>query len=227
MNKNLKVDAETTTPKLTDAAYDALEHMIVTGELAPGRWVSEAELMAASGFTRAPIRAAMQKLATQQLIVIYPRRGAQICPLDFTQQFRVLELRREVESLLIRSATRRATDQQRARFAEMAEVFRAAALNHDQQQTTAFDIEFFKLLYAAADNQFVEAAMLSIKGLSRRFWILHQEKFGDGAYLAECSAAMAQAVADGDLEEAAKTHSAVLDYIERFTLEVVGYSHKK
>lgn len=215
------------SPKLMDEAYVALERMIVNGELEPGKWVSEAELMKVSGFTRAPIRVAIQRLSEQQLIVIYPRRGAQICPLDFTLQFRALELRREVESLLVRCAARRSSQEQKDVFSKLAAEFRDSIGPGIQSLNTELDYRHFKLVCTASDNPFAERAMLSVKGLSRRFWIIHQDRFGDNAYLANCQADVASAISKGDVDEAGAKLNILVDYIEKFTLEVVGYSSSK
>ena len=50
-------------PTLTDRAYDALEEMIVTLQLAPGSAASEAELSQWLGIGRTPIREALQRLS--------------------------------------------------------------------------------------------------------------------------------------------------------------------
>ncbi len=84
---------ETAHPKVTpmplkDEAFRDLERMIVNGELEPGRWVSEVDLVEVSGRTRAPVRSAIQRLADEGLLRIVARRGAQVCPIDHTEQFR-------------------------------------------------------------------------------------------------------------------------------------------
>ncbi len=210
--------------KLKDEAFITLERLIVTGELAPGQWVSETDLIEASGHKRASVRSAIQRLSDQGLISIFPRRGTQICPIDYTQQFRALELRRVVEKLISSSAAKRASDSQKATFAKISDDFREAALNADQTAMTELDLKNYSLMLQAADNTFASKAMTSVKGLSRRFWVLHQEKHGDVSQMADVHANVASAIASGKAEEAEKATSKVIDYVEKFTLEVVGYS---
>lgn len=210
--------------KLKDEAFAALERLIVNGVLAPGRWVSETDLIEISGHTRASVRSAVQRLEDQQLIQIFPRRGAQICPVDYTRQFRALELRRVVERLIARSAAKRATETQRARFNEIAEGFRTACKSKDQNDMTELDSENYSLMVSASDNPFAAKAMSSVKGLSRRFWVLHQEAHGDIDEMANSYAAVAAAIAAGDVDVADQAVSHLIDYVEKFTLEVVGYS---
>ncbi len=210
--------------QMKDEAFRDLERMIVNGELAPGRWVSETDLIEVSGHTRAPVRSAIQRLADEGLLTIVPRRGAQVCPIDHTEQFRALELRRAVETLVARSAAKRATPQQKERLRNLAKRFLKAASERSQEQMTELDAECFELLIKASDNRFAARALTSVKGLSRRFWVIHQEQYGDLMRMATAHAKVAQAVSEGDEEAAAAAVSAVVDYVEEFTLEVVGFS---
>ena len=198
--------------------------MIVNGELAPGQWVSETDLIEASGHTRASVRFAIQRLSDEGLVSIVPRKGAQICPVDYTQQFRSLELRRVVEVLMARSAAKRATGEQRQEFSRLAEGFRSAAKAGNQKVMTELDSQCFALMLNAADNPFAARALKSVKGLSRRFWVLNQEQHGDSARMAHAHADIASAVAAGDQEGAATAVGKLIDYVESFTLEVVGFS---
>src|SRR5579862_4670828 len=93
---------------LTDRAYSILEEMIVTLRLPPGGAVSEASLSKALEIGRTPIREALQRLARERLVTILPRRGILVTEINVKSQLRLLEVRREVERLIARSAARRA-----------------------------------------------------------------------------------------------------------------------
>ena len=72
----------TPAPSLTDRAYAALEEMIVTLQLAPGTAISESDLSGHLGIGRTPIREALQRLAREKLVSIFPRRGIFVSPID-------------------------------------------------------------------------------------------------------------------------------------------------
>ena len=209
---------------LKDKAFRDLELMIVNGTLKPGQWVSESDLMQISGHTRAPVRSAIQRLADEALLSIVPRRGAQICPIEYTEQFRALELRRVVERLAAKSAAKRATADQRKKFAALAKEFRKLSVPDDQDMMTELDTQCFSLLIIASDNKFLARALASVKGLSRRFWILHQQQYGSMKRISAAHAAVAQAISEGDEAGADKAVSELIDYVEEFTLEVVGFN---
>ncbi len=219
--------SKVTPMPLKDEAFRDLERMIVNGELEPGRWVSEVDLVEASGHTRAPVRSAIQRLSDEGLLRIVARRGAQICPIDHTEQFRSLELRRVVERLVAQSAAERATDAQRKALAELYEKFTAASKSGNQAAMTELDAKSFQILISASDNKFAARSLTSVKGLSRRFWVLHQERYGKIKQMAQAHARVALAVSKGDVDEAGKAVDALIDYVEEFTLAVIGFRAPK
>ena len=209
-------------PSLTDRAYAALEEMIVTLQLAPGTAISESDLSAHLGIGRTPIREALQRLAREKLVSIFPRRGIFVSPIDVASQLRLLETRRELERLISRSAARRATDEERERLRALAAGFEAAALKNDDITFMRIDREFNQLCSAAAHNEFAAGAMSLMHSLSRRFWYIHYKRAADMPLTAKLHADIARAIAAGNEERAAKTTDRLLDTIEKFTRSTVS-----
>src|SRR4249920_2921182 len=89
---------------LTDRAYAVLEEMIVTLQLPPTAVISEAALSEQLGIGRTPIREALQRLARERLVIVLPRRGIIVSQIDVRSQLRLLEVRREIERLVAKSA---------------------------------------------------------------------------------------------------------------------------
>jgi DNA-binding GntR family transcriptional regulator len=207
---------------LTELAYLHLEEMIVTLKLAPGRVVSEFELSELTGIGRTPIREALQRLAREHLVSILPRRGIVVSEINVGQQLRLLEVRRELERLIARSAARRATDAERARFRELVRDFEKSAKANDDVAFMRTDREFNQLCSAAAHNDFAAGAMSLMHSLSRRFWYIHYKKAADMPVTAKLHADIARAIADGDEERAVKASDRLLDNIEKFTRDTVG-----
>lgn len=190
-------------------------------ELPPGAAVSEAMLSERLGIGRTPIREALQRLARERLVQILPRRGVIVSDINVRSQLRLLELRREIERLVARGAARRATDEERARFAELAKGFEQAARGGDDVAFLRIDREFNELCLRAARNEFAETAMTAMAALSRRFWYLHYKQAADMPVTAKLHANIARAVARADPEAAAAASDALLDNIEAFTRSTV------
>jgi DNA-binding GntR family transcriptional regulator len=191
--------------------------MIVTLKLAPGAAVSEAELSQSLGIGRTPIREALQRLARESLVAILPRRGVIVSEINLTKQLKLLEVRREIERLIARSAARRATDEERARLRELAEKFEKSAKANDDVTFMRTDREFNTLCSAASHNEFAALAMGLMHSLSRRFWYIHYKQSADMPLTAKLHADIARAIASGDEERAAKASDRLLDVIGKFT----------
>jgi DNA-binding GntR family transcriptional regulator len=221
MNKRATVPAAP-AQSLTELAYAHLEELIVTLKLAPGAPVSEAELSMLTGIGRTPIREALQRLAREKLVSILPRRGIVVTEINVGSQLRLLEVRRELERLIARSAARRATDAERQRFGEIAKLFEKSARANDDVTFMRTDREFNMLCSAAAHNDFAAGAMSLMHSLSRRFWYIHYKQAADMPLTAKLHADIARAIAAGDAERAAKASDRLIDEIEKFTRETVS-----
>ena len=226
MNKRLSVGTLERTQSLTDLAYAHLEELIVTLKLAPGAVVSESDLSELTGIGRTPIREALQRLAREKLVSILPRRGIVVTEINVGNQLRLLEVRRELERLIARSAARRATDLERKRLNELARLFEKSARANDDVTFMRTDREFNTLCSAAAHNEFAAGAMTLMHSLSRRFWYIHYKQAADMPLTAKLHADIARAIADGDAERAAKSSDRLLDEIEKFTRETMSASNQ-
>jgi DNA-binding GntR family transcriptional regulator len=189
----------------------------VTLRLAPGAVVSEKELSERLGIGRTPIREALQRLARERLVTILPRRGVLVSEINVKSQLRLLEVRRELERLISRSAARRATKDERARFRRIAADFEKSARANDDVAFMRTDREFNSLQSAATRNEFAIGAMGLTHGLSRRFWYNHYKQAADMPLTAKLHADIARAIADEDEARAAKATDRLLDVIEKFT----------
>ena len=207
---------------LTELAYLQLEELIVTLKLKPGAAVSEAELSQRLGIGRTPIREALQRLARERLVVILPRRGVVVSEINVKSQLRLLEVRRELERLVARSAARRATVEERERFRELARLFEKSAKVNDDLTFMRTDREFNELSIAATRNEFAAGAMTLMHSLSRRFWYIHYKQAADMPLTAKLHADIARAIADGDEERAARATDRLIDVIEKFTRDTVS-----
>jgi DNA-binding GntR family transcriptional regulator len=194
----------------------------VTLQLPPGSAVSEGALSQRLGIGRTPIREALQRLARERLVTILPRRGVIVSDINIRSQLRLLELRREVERLLARSAARRATPQERARFEDLALEFERSARRNDDIGFMRVDRAFNDLCLVAARNEFTVSAMGLTQSLSRRFWYHHYKQTPDMPETAKLHADIARAIAAGDEDGAAAATDRLIDKIDAFTRATVS-----
>jgi DNA-binding GntR family transcriptional regulator len=202
---------------LTDQAYGELEERIVTLQLEPGAVLSEATLAKQLGFGRTPIREALQRLAREGLVVIFPRRGILVSEIDVKRQLTLLEVRRELERLMAAKATQRASDAEREQFLAIARGMEQASVDNDDIKFMRLDRELNLLVAKAARNEFASRAMGLMHGLSRRFWYFHYKEVADLPLCAKLHADLARAIGQHDLENAMAVSDRLMDYIEDFT----------
>ena len=207
---------------LTEQAYRLLEEQIVTLRLKPGEFLSEYALAEGLAIGRTPIREALQRLAREGLVTILPRKGILVSETDPRKQLLVLEVRRELERLLCRLGAQRASEEQRARFRQIADGMDRAARSNDDIAFMRLDREFNLLISEAAHNDYAARAMRFLHGHSRRFWYMHYKAAADLPLCARLHAVQARAIADGEAKRAAEATDRLIDYTETFTRATVA-----
>ncbi len=210
------------TSSLTDRAYAEIEEMIVTLKLAPGSAISESDLSLRLGIGRTPIREALQRLARERLVSIFPRRGMLVSAIDVAGQLRLIEVRRELERLIARTAARRATEEERATFRAMASDFESTAKANDDVTFMRIDRDFNVLCSQASHNEFASGTMSLLHSLSRRFFYRHYKQAASLPQTAKLHADIARAIAAGDEERAGKASDRLIGQIEKFTRSTVS-----
>jgi len=195
--------------------------MIVTLQLPPGSAVSEAALSQRLGIGRTPIREALQRLARERLVTILPRRGIIVSEINVKSQLRLLEVRREVERLVAKSAARRATTEERAQLLDLARRFEKSAVSNDEVSFMRVDREFNELSVRVARNEFAAGAMSLMHSLSRRFWFIHYRQAADLPLTAKLHADVARAISQGSEAAAAKAMDRLIDTVKKFTHDTV------
>jgi DNA-binding GntR family transcriptional regulator len=207
---------------LTEQAYRVIEEQIVTLRLRPGEILSEQMLSATYKFGRTPVREALQRLAREGLITVFPRKGILVSDLNPRNQLLVLEVRRELERLLSRAGAGRATRLQREKFLDIARGMERAAKTSNDIAFMRLDRELNNLVLEAAHNDYAARSMKLLQGLSRRFWYMHYREAADLPLCARLHANQARAIAKGDSEAAARASDKLMDYVESFTREIVS-----
>lgn len=108
LDKSSPFTAPTKSPapqvQLKDFAFRLLYDAILSCELWPGDYVTEAEFAKRFGLSKTPIRDALTRLAAIGFVQTEQRRGWQISPLTGRSMSEVIEMRRRLEPALINKA---------------------------------------------------------------------------------------------------------------------------
>ncbi len=205
---------------LTEKAYLRIEHMIVTGELAPGSWVSEAALSQQIGIGRTPVREALQRLSGEHLISIVPRRGIFVTEINVQHQLLLMEVRSGIERLMAVRAARYSTPAERERMLELADAMMQATEAGDHKESVRFGRDSSLFIRQCSRNPYADRAVAPLYSASRRFFYLHAQP-EDVALSASYHAELMRAAASGDTEAAAHAADALMQYLDSFARAVI------
>ena len=78
-------DPQDESATLADRVFEQLRRAIVEGEIAPGSKISEPEMAARFGISRGPLREAMRRLESTNLVERRPNLGARVVTLTSEQ----------------------------------------------------------------------------------------------------------------------------------------------
>ncbi|NMM28345.1 MAG: GntR family transcriptional regulator [Glaciimonas sp.] len=206
--------------RAADIAYNVLESMIVTLQLKPGTPIVEAELVAATGLGRTPLREALMRMSANGLIVQLPRRGLIVSDIELAAHLSLIETRRVLECLIAASAARRATPQQRKDILMHAKKMVAATRKNDLKTYMQADQALDTVSHQACRNPSAVAAVIPQVMQCRRFWYAFQHE-GDIEADAKCHMMLAAAIANDDPDAAVGAAEALMDYLDSFARKVI------
>ena len=88
----------------SERAYEYVKARLLDGRFAGGTLLSENELATRLGVSRTPVRQALVQLEAEELLELYPKRGALVVPISPSEADDVLEARLLVEQYCARRA---------------------------------------------------------------------------------------------------------------------------
>ncbi len=164
--------------RLSDKAYQLIREKIITLELPPLSAINEQELMEDLQVGRTPIREALQRLASENLVLSAPRRGMFVAEISITDLQKIFEARMALEGFCARLAAQRATAFQLQQMETVVEGLTSVP-EDDGRSLMIIDEQFHELLYEAADNEFLANTLRRLHALSCRLWYLVLDRLGD------------------------------------------------
>ncbi|PJM74229.1 hypothetical protein CS006_03660 [Bifidobacterium primatium] len=87
-----------------DQAYRYLREQIVSCRIKPGDPLDEKQAAEELGFSRMPVREAVNKLAEEHLVTVFPSRGVIVSPISSSDYQEMLDIRLLIEPYLLHRA---------------------------------------------------------------------------------------------------------------------------
>lgn len=138
---------------LRDVVFHTLRQAILKGELKPGERLMEIQLAKKLGVSRTPIREAIRKLELEGLVLMIPRKGAEVAEITEKNLRDVLEVREALETLAVQLACDQITKVQIRELREAAGAFEEVLAGGNVTEIAEADEHFHDLINLATGNQ--------------------------------------------------------------------------
>ena len=157
---------------LADRAYTQLRDRIVSLQIAPGAPIDEDGLGAELDMGRTPVREAIKRLALENLVNVFPRRGTFASEINITDLAHISDVRIVLEGHAAYRAAERITDAQRAELAQLLEELGHARGSDDTEALMMLDARVHRFIHRCAGNPYLEETLNRYFNLSLRIWHL-------------------------------------------------------
>lgn len=187
---------------LRDVVFNTLRQSILRGELKPGERLMEIRLANQLGVSRTPIREAIRMLELEGLVIMIPRKGAQVAQITEKDLNDVLEVRIGLEELAARFACERIGSEALGKLYQASRRFEKLLETDDLQALAKADVEFHDIIYQATDNARLVQLLNNLREQMYRYRIEYLKDVKSRRSLVEEHDALWQALKDRDLEQA-------------------------
>jgi DNA-binding GntR family transcriptional regulator len=138
---------------LREVVFNTLRIEILRGDLKPGERLMEIQLANRLGVSRTTVREAIRKLELEGLVLMIPRRGAEVAKITEKGLRDVLEVRRTLEKLAVSLACQRITDEEIEQLRKVSNHVTSFHNKKDLMGMAKADEEFHNVIYNATNNQ--------------------------------------------------------------------------
>jgi DNA-binding GntR family transcriptional regulator len=216
------VSTQTSQPRaarelLADRAYSDLRDRIVTLRIAPGAPIDEDVLGAELGIGRTPVREAIKRLALENLVTVFPRRGTFASEINITDLADISDVRMQLEGHAAYRAAQRITPAQRQELEDLLAELHHSRGSDDTEALMGLDARVHRFIHRGAGNPYLEETLGRYFNLSLRIWYLVLDRLPHLFARVHEHGAMLEAIADGDPERA---RAIVAEHIETFEREI-------
>ncbi|NCB92914.1 MAG: GntR family transcriptional regulator [Clostridia bacterium] len=193
---------------LRDVVFNTLRQAILRGELKPGERLMEIALANRLGVSRTPVREAIRMLELEGLVIMIPRKGAQVAQITEQDLNDVLEVRLGLEELAVQFACERITDEEIDALEAAVQEFENAMGEDDLSQLAEADVKFHEIIYDSTHNRRLVQIINNIREQMYRYRIEYLKDVESRKTLVKEHYAVWAALKNRDVESA-KRHISI------------------
>jgi DNA-binding GntR family transcriptional regulator len=202
---------------LADRAYVELRDRLVTLRIAPGEPIDEDLLGRELEMGRTPVREAIKRLALENLVTVFPRRGTFASEINITDLAHISDVRTQLEGHAAYRAAQRITEAQRAELDELLGELATSEGSDDRPALIALDANVHRFMYKCAGNPYLEETLGRYFNLSLRIWHLVLDRLPHLFTRVHEHDGLLRAIADGDADGAREI---VAEHVATFEREI-------
>jgi DNA-binding GntR family transcriptional regulator len=212
--------AQKTTPlarfereNANDEIYEKIYVAILEHRLHPGTKLGEDKLAGIFGVSRARVREVLARLAHEQIVDLYPQRGAFVAKPSPERAMDVFEARRLIEPALLRRLIETLTSEKVSRLRQHQELELDARRRDDKRAVVRLSGEFHQLIGDLAGNSALARSMRELSTLTCLIILLYDAPTATSCRADEHSQ-IVEAIAKRDGDAAVRLMLEHLDHIE-------------
>jgi DNA-binding GntR family transcriptional regulator len=206
---------------LREVVFKTLRNAIIRGEMKPGERLMEEKLAKSLEVSRTPVREAIRMLELEGLVVMLPRKGAEVARITVDDLQEALEVRMAIEDLAVRLASLRIDDEGKAKLQKAAEAFDAALEKKDVVKIVEKDERFHDVIFEATKNRRLVSLAHSLREQVYRYRYEYVKDFSSHDKLSREHARIMDAILNGDVvraQQAMRGH--IYDQLQR-VIEII------
>ena len=196
-----------------DEIYEKIYVAILEHRLHPGTKLVEERLAEIFGASRARIREVLARLAHEQIVELYPQRGAYVAKPSIEQALDVFEARRLIEPAVLRRLIDTLTPEKLARLRQHQDLELDARRRDDKRAVVRLSGEFHSLAADLAGNTALARSMRELSVLTCLMIFLYDAPTSTSCRADEHSQ-LIEAIAKRDPARAERLMLEHLDHIE-------------
>ena len=224
MEPNFKVNMNEYLP-LRDVVFNTLRQAILRGEPKPGERLMEIQLANKLGVSRTPIREAIRKLELEGLVLMIPRKGAEVAEITEKSLRDVLEVRRALEELAVQLACEKITKEEIRELERVAKEFQQVVNSSDITEIAEVDVCFHDIIYTATDNQKLIQLLNNLREQMYRYRVEYLKRDGVFPQLIAEHEAIIRHIENNEKEKATEVMCRHIDNQVETVIDVIRAKH--
>lgn len=206
---------------LRDVVFKTLRQAILTGELKPGERLMEIHLANKLGVSRTPIREAIRQLELEGLVIMVPRKGAQVASITEKSMSDVLEVRLALDKLAVELASKRISYEQKEELHQALVDFENMVSSGNASEIAKADVAFHDKIFEATGNMRLGQMVNNLAEQMYRYRFEYIKEESGHLRLIEEHKAIYEAIISGNVEAATKAISTHIKNQEESILQQI------